>query len=80
MRRDMTLVKKILKYVEDNIPSPRNFIANPECPGFTEEQVDYHVALCAKTGLLERNNAGMILDLTWSGHDELARLRECPPS
>ena len=75
MRRDMTLVKKVLKCVEDNTPSTRTFIANPEVPGFTEEQVDYHVALCAKTGLLEINNAGMIVDLTWTGHNGLERLR-----
>ena len=79
MQRDMALVKKILKYVEDNTPSTRSFIAYPEVSGFTEEQVEYHVTLCAKAGLLELNNAEMIVDLTWSGHDELARLRRHPP-
>ena len=75
MQRDMALVKKILKYVEDNIPSTRTFISHPEFPGFREEQVDYHVALCAKSGYIELNNARMILDLTWAGHDLLSQLR-----
>ena len=76
MKRDMGLVKKILKYVEDNIPSNRTFIAHPEFQGFTEEQVDYHVNLCAKSGYIEVNNARMIVDLTWAGHDLLAQLRQ----
>ena len=76
MRRDMALVKKILKYVENNTPSTRAFIANPEYTNFTEEQVDYHVTLCAKAGLLELNKDGWILDLTWSGHDTLEQLRD----
>ena len=75
MQRDISLVKKILKYVEDKTPSTRICIANPEFQGFTDEQVDYHVTLCAKSGYIELNNARMIVDLTWAGHDLLAELR-----
>ena len=35
MQRDMALIKKILKYVEDETPSTRTFIAYPEVRGFT---------------------------------------------
>ena len=76
MQRDMALVKKILKHVEDETPSTRTFIAYPAFREFTDEQVAYHVMLCAKSGFIEVSDGSLIVDLTWAGHDLLAQLRQ----
>jgi hypothetical protein len=76
MQRDMALVKKILKYVEDETPSTRTFVAYPEFREFTAEQVAYHVMLCAKSRFIEVSDGRLIVDLTWAGHDLLAQWRQ----
>ena len=75
MKRDMELIKQVLKYVERNAPGTRGFVIQPELPSFTDEQIEYHITLCNQAGLITLNNAGMMTALTWEGHNELERLR-----
>ena len=71
MNRDTDLIKQVLKYVKCSGPGPRGFLFHPDIPGFSEEQVEYHVRLCDDAGYVRTNSTGHLKELTWAGHDAL---------
>ena len=75
MKRDIELVKQILKHCERHAPGPRGFIYHPEILGYEIDVVEYHVRLCGDAGYLRVNNSGLIQELTWQGHEALEELR-----
>lgn len=84
MKRDMDLVRKILKLVQDD-PNPNRFtsLTPLEEEGYNREQIAYHVRLLAEAGLVETTDTstlqGMsygVRNLTWQGHDFLDASRD----
>ncbi len=82
MKRNMCLIRCILEYAESNATGVR--IPAPDIRGFTEAEVHYHMGLCDQAGYLNVESAGanpggpayyVILNLTWSGHEVLEKLR-----
>ena len=82
MRRDMKLILKILECAERRTAG--GFSAVDECPAYAWHVVHYHVGLCEQAGYLAANPISgaeephtryEIGDLTWAGHEALARLR-----
>ena len=75
MKRDMVLIKQILKYVEKNGYREDKGLFAPDIPGFTDQQVKYHIMLCAQAGFVQIDGAGLLDYLTWLGHNKLESLR-----
>ena len=75
MKRDMELIKQILKHCERHAPDPRGFLFHPKIPGYSADAVEYHVRLCHDAGYIRTNAGGLILELTWHGHEALEALR-----
>ena len=77
MKRDMKLIKTILKYVEAEHVRDQQFIELPELPCYTPDQVHYHAELCAEADYIVVTGSDVLYlqKLTWAGHEELARLR-----
>ena len=75
----MQLIKAILKFAEGKPDA--NPVACPDIPGYTTEQVTYHVGLCAEAGYIKASatmDATYIRYLTWNGHEALDGLRQAP--
>ncbi len=83
MKRDMDLIREILLVTEEGIHgfAPRTI----EIPGYTQEQIGYHVFLLGQAGLanthdLEINGdispRARVINLTWAGHEFLDLARE----
>ena len=76
MKRDMTLVRKILRWA---IEQEHGYLdGNPELEGYSEEVIGYHVYLMAQAGLVQGAGAstlgdsspvGLLTEVTWAGHD-----------
>ena len=78
MKRDMALIKAILKFVECNGTGADSPLTLPEFPQYTDEQVQYHATLCVQAGYIEHvgSQAGVFPTLlTWDGHEALDRMR-----
>ena len=75
MQRDMHLIKQILKYVERYGPGAKGWLEDPEIPGYTDDQIEYHIGLCKQAGYLAMHKVGRLKGLTWEGHNALDRLR-----
>ena len=75
MKRDMKLIKLILKHAEKSEPDRRGWIDEPEIPGYEDTQIGYHLTLCVEAGYIRVNSTGQILALTWAGHSALDDLR-----
>ncbi len=82
MRREYKLIRAILEYVECH--GNGSWINAPELNGYSNTQIMYHIKLCMQAGFLEAmEDSGIGYDgeiyrvksLTWSGHNELERLR-----
>jgi Hypothetical protein (DUF2513) len=80
MKRDMTLVREILLATEAHPPGQGP--ANLQLPGFSAEQMSYHVKIMAEAGFIEALDAsthdGMEWNptsLTWQGHEFLDAVR-----
>jgi hypothetical protein len=83
MQRDMDLVRAILLSLEE---SPHGFAPKDcEIPGFTKEQVGYHVVLMHQAGLIEAEQSTTVIDpspsaipisLTWAGYEFLATSKD----
>jgi hypothetical protein len=80
MKRDMDLVRKILIQMEDwpARPVDRELVV----PGYTEEEIEFHVGMMAKAGLLEAYDASshdgeawIPQAITWQGQDFLKAAR-----
>ena len=81
MKRHMKLIFKILEYVETHKTNGNN-VPVPEFDDYERSEVEYHVKLCEEAGYVDTvviNKDGppqQIRRLTWSGHDELDRMRK----
>ncbi len=78
MRRDMTLIRKILEYVEEESDVGVILTVDPsDIDGtYTENAIAFHVQLCARSGLLEMYGGGPYIEgLTMYGYDYLDELR-----
>ena len=75
MKRDLNLIKQILKYAECKGPGERGFLFHPEVAGCSDEEIEYHVRLCGDAGYVRINSTGHIIELTWDGHEALNDLR-----
>jgi hypothetical protein len=80
MKRDLDLVRKIL-FETERKPSPRGLV-NLQIPGYSEEEVSYHVKLLADAGLIEAQDLSTMHGfswqpkaLTWEGHEFLDAAR-----
>jgi len=80
MKRDMELVRTILLEIEDH-QNPMTQITL-RCPGYSPEQISYHVKILEQAGLIEAKETtgfqfmGWIpLSLTWEGHEFLEATR-----
>ena len=82
MKRDMSLIRKLLEYVEAQTDG--RYHDAPGCLDFAQESVHYHIGLCGQAGFLEvRKISGgeeplaryELRNLTWAGHESLDRLR-----
>ncbi|MCY4224223.1 MAG: DUF2513 domain-containing protein [Bacteroidetes bacterium] len=76
------LLVLILNYVEDH--QDRGPYDVPTIDGFTDDQIQYHIRMCEEAGWLlpgeKMNGNGMskyirIGELTWNGHQHLARYK-----
>ena len=79
MRRDKTLIRKILEYVETVEDGDAIIFVQPgHLDGqYTQDEIDFHVGLCARSGLLDLYNSGVyIRSLSMSGYDYLEQLRD----
>lgn len=75
MQRDMDLVREILRYIENHTDMGNNPM---EIPGYTEEQISYHVKIMHQAGLIEaidfsshNGESWAPRCLTWEGHEFL---------
>ena len=76
MKRDWKLIYKILTYSCEKEYRP---LEVPDFDGYSEHQVEYHLNLCEEAGFIKLTVAhqppgqepGLILGLTWKGHDKL---------
>ena len=75
MKRDMSLVKQILKHIEKHAPGERGFLPHPDIEGYNSDEVEYHIRLCSQAGFVDLNDTGYIIELTWQGHNTLVDLR-----
>jgi hypothetical protein len=80
MKRDMTLAREVLLATEAHPPGRGP--ANIQVPGFSPEQVSYHVKIMAEAGLIEALDASASgnfdwrpTSLTWQGHEFLDAVR-----
>ena len=78
MKRDMQLILKILRYVEEQWSGRAIKVA---IEGYTPAQMDYHIRLCAEAKLLRctyesDTETYWVERLTWAGHDFLDQNRE----
>ena len=79
MQRHRQLILKLLEFAVDQTNGD---VQPPEIPGYTAQQVQYHVELCSQAGYMKVRKLGgkkaryRILSLTWQGHEALVKLRE----
>jgi uncharacterized protein DUF2513 len=80
MKRDMDLIRQILLELEaaENLHG----VVDIQAPGYSPDQVTYHVKLLAEAGLIEARNRSHLRgivwqpsSLTWRGHEFLDATR-----
>lgn len=78
MERDMDLLREILLALEKAKFQPAHLYIPLAVPGYTEEQVQYHLLLLSDAGLIEgiRLNSFLPRRLTWDGHEFLDAARD----
>lgn len=84
MKRDFDLVRKLLVYFEEK-PGPEH-VEIPPIAGYDELTIKYHLVLLHDAGLLrcepvtssssDRVIYVLPFDLTWDGHEFLAKIRD----
>jgi hypothetical protein len=81
MKRDMDLVREILRQLEDH-PDPNRSV-EIEVEGRSEPEINYHLYLLNQAGLIQAENvsdtsefAYLPLRLTWQGHEFLDAARD----
>ena len=86
MKRDMDLIRAILLEAESNIHgfAPQTQM---EIPGYTQEEINYHIFLLGQAGLAtiveltdfsdqNKSPRARIINLTWQGYEFLDLARE----
>jgi Hypothetical protein (DUF2513) len=80
MHRDLDLIRQILLELEQH--DHPSCDVKLQCPGYTEDQISYHVKLLAEHGFLEAINLSTLsgfewrpTSLTWAGHEFLDAAR-----
>lgn len=80
MKRDMDLVRTILLEIEAH-EDPLKPVPL-QAPGYSPQQISYHVKLLSEAGLIEAHKAGgmgtvhwFAMSLTWRGHEFLEATR-----
>jgi len=77
MKRDMDLVRKILKKIRDH-EDPYGLNGIPEIEGYSNSEISYHVDILSDAGLLTSEPLGELgvdyndffhINLTWYGQD-----------
>jgi len=63
MKRDIELIRKILREVEKK-QEPKGWI-NPEVDGYSEVEVSYHIKLLAEAGYLEAEDLSTKNSFEW---------------
>ena len=82
VKRDATLILKILSYVRDNA-TDRQPLPVPNCKDYDPDVVRYHVRLCIEAGFLREFEPRVmsgeirIQSLTWQGHEHLEANFDC---
>ena len=79
MKRDMALIKAILKFVELKGTRHGKPLTLPEFPNYDEAAVQYHADLCLQAGYIEAETTQanvFPVVLTWNGQEALSALRE----
>jgi len=85
MQRDFELIRKLLFFF-DQKEGPEHVAVPDVGPGFTESQIKYHCVLLYQAGFLNcesvrSTSSGdrviyvLPFDLTWEGHEFLAKIR-----
>ena len=76
MKRDMDLIRALLLKVEE---APYGALWSGEMPGYTHQQVLYHVELANDAGLIEASllnpDGFLVRRLTYAGHEFLDAAR-----
>ena len=82
MKRERKLIRDILAYTEENACGDP--LDAPEIDGYTTIQIHYHIGLCTEAGYIhsreittkaDAHQRYQILNLTWQGHEELAKMK-----
>jgi DNA-binding transcriptional ArsR family regulator len=77
MKRDMDLIRKILRKVRDH-EDPYGLDGIPEIEGYSEKEISYHIGILNDAGLITANPLGEMgvefenyfsINLTWQGQD-----------
>lgn len=77
MKRDMDLVRKILKEVED-CKDPYGLQQIPEIAGYSKSQISYHIRILCAAELIEAQSVDEMgvdyedfreINITWAGQD-----------
>jgi DNA-binding transcriptional ArsR family regulator len=77
MKRDMDLIRKILRKVRDH-EDPYGLDGIPEIDGYSEKEISYHIGILNDAGLITANPLGEMgvefenyfsINLTWQGQD-----------
>jgi predicted transcriptional regulator len=77
MKRDMDLVRKLLKILQDN-DDPYGVDGIPEIEGYPKEQLSYHICILVEAGLIQAKSIEQLsighddyfgIKLTWQGQD-----------
>ena len=82
MKLNKDAIRTVLLAVEADKGGPRGWI-DIEIPGFTEEQISYHVELLSEAGFLEAQDLSHLTSyewkpkrLTFAGHEYLDTVRD----
>ena len=77
MRRDYQLIRKLLLHIEAN-SNGIDLVPFMKSQTYTDEQIEYHLALLAEAGIIDARDASsgsglhiMPIRLTWEGHEFL---------
>lgn len=77
MKRDMDLVRKILRKIRDH-EDPYGLDGIPEIEGYSGKEISYHIEILSNSGLLTASPLGEMsveyenyfsINLTWQGQD-----------
>lgn len=76
MKRDLKLILKILRYLEQS--SKSRVFGIPDFNGYERLYIEYHMKLAEEAGYINSHYHGgeTSYQLTWAGHEHLDRNRD----